>query len=94
MCPETGGEFALSISLFVQSLFKQLLCKDSALRKSIHLASDFNVDVSILCDFGGEIVLFQKILREVAESEAHIFVGGHWSIEVDFLNIYSYSHEL
>ena len=92
VCPKTGGEFALSISLFVQSLFKQLLCKESALRKSIHPASNFNIDISIFCDFGVEIVLFHNVFGEVAEFEVHIFVAGHWSVEVEIFNIYS--HEL
>ena len=92
VCPKTGGEFALSIPLFVKSLFKQFLCNESVLRKSVHPTSYFNIDVSIFCDFGGEIVLFHKILGEVTEFEVHIFIAGYWSIEKEIFNIYS--HEL
>ena len=90
VCSKTRGEFALSISLSVQSLFNKLLYKESALRKSIHPMSDFNIDVSIFGAFGGEIVLFHKIFGEVAEFEVYIFVVGHCSVEVEIFDIYSH----
>ena len=54
----------------------------------MHPASDFNMDVSICCDSGGEIILFHKIFWEVAYFEAHIFVAEHWSVEVEIFIIY------
>ena len=89
MCPKTGGKFALSISLSIQYFFKQLLRKESALRKSVHPTFDNNVDVFIFCDFRGKIVSFQRILREITQFDAHIFVVGHWSVEVEIFNPYT-----
>ena len=66
MCPESWGEFALVITFCIQTFFQQLLCKESALRKSVHPAPDFNRDVAIFGDFGDKVVLIDKIIREVA----------------------------
>ena len=88
MCPKTGGKFALSISLFIQYFFKQLLRKESALRKSVHPAPDFGVDIPIFGDFGGKVVLFDKIIGEVAGFYyLHIFIAGHWGVEVEIFDV-------
>ena len=58
-------------------LLQKLLCKESALRKSVHPVPDFYVDLPIFGDSGGKIILFDKIIRDVAEFEPHIFVVGH-----------------
>ena len=67
--------------------FQQVLCKESALRKSVHPAPDFDVDVPIFGNFGGKVVLFDKIIRDVAEFEPHIFVAGHWGVEVKIFDV-------
>ena len=66
MRPETWGELALVITFSVQTFFQKLLCKESALRKSIHPAPYLNIDVPIFGDFGGKVVLIDKIIGEVA----------------------------
>ena len=87
MFPETGSELALTVSFCIQVCFQKLLGKETALWKSIHSSSDFNVDVAIYGDFGGEIVLLDKIFWEVAELEAHVLVAGHWGVEVEIFDV-------
>ena len=37
--------------------------------------------------FGCEIILLDEILRKVAELEAHVFISGHGSVEVEIFDI-------
>ena len=64
-----------------------MLSKEPALWDSIHSSSDFNLDVPIFDDFGGEVVLLYKIIREVAEFEVHVFVAGNRSVDVEIFNV-------
>ena len=57
------------------------------MRKSIHLTSDLNIDIPIFGDFGGKVVLFDKIIREVTEFEPHIFIAEHWGVEVEIFDV-------
>ena len=50
--------------------------------ESMHSSPDLDMDVSIFGDFGGNIVLLEKIFGEVAEFETHVFVAGHRGVEV------------
>jgi len=68
------------------------LGKETVLWESIHTSSDFNVDVAIFDDFGGEIVLVDKIFWEVTELEAHVLIADHRGVEVKVLDVDS--HEL
>ena len=60
--------------------------------ESMHSSPDLDMDVSIFGDFGGNIVLLEKIFGEVAEFETHVFVAGHRGIEVKIFDVNS--HEL
>ena len=55
--------------------------------EAIHSVSNFNVDVAIFGDFGWEIILLDKILGKVPELEAHVFISGHESVEVEIFDI-------
>ena len=69
------------VFLCVQKILHYLLVKETAIWDSIHYLPDLNVDVSICGEFGGEIVLIEKISGEVAGSEAHVFVVVHRGVE-------------
>jgi len=56
----------------------------------MHSSSDFNVAVAIFGDFGGEIVLLNKIFWDVAELEMHVLVVGHWGVNVEIFDVESY----
>ena len=87
VCPDSWGELDLVITFSVQILFQKLLRKDSALCESIHSLSDFDIDVPIFSDFGGKIVLLDKVVEEVAKFEPHIFVVRHRSVEVEIFDV-------
>ncbi len=47
VCPKTGGDGALLISVFNKAFFKELLCNDASLWKTIHTFLYAYVDISI-----------------------------------------------
>ena len=68
MHPEPGYEGALAITMFVQSLFKQLVCNQSGVRQAIHTKNNLDIDAIIrfkevtegvfLNDFIGDCLLY------------------------------------
>ena len=81
MFPKSRSELGFWVSLCVQTPLQYLLGKETSLWVSIHSSPDLDVDVSIFGEFGGEIVLIEKISGEVAGSEAHVFVVVHRGVE-------------
>ena len=87
MFPKSRSDLGFWVSLCVQTLLQYLLGKDISPWYSIHSSPDLDVDVSTFGDFGGEIVLIEKISREVAESEAHVFVVVHRGVELEIFDV-------
>ena len=57
VCPQTGGAFALVVSLFAEALLWKFLCDEPSLREAIYASPNFNVDITVLSDFVGEFVM-------------------------------------
>jgi len=53
---------------------------------------DLAVDVSFSCHNFVELVVCYDVLGHVRESQSHIFIPRHWSVEVEVL-IDVHSHE-
>ena len=87
MFPKIRSELGFLVFLCVQKILHYLLVKETALWDSIHSLPDLNVDVSIFGDFVGEIVFIEKISREVAGSEAHVFVVGYRGVELEIFDV-------
>ena len=54
--PETRGEFALVISLFVEAFLKELLGNEACVGQSICATVDLDVDVAVGGDLVGKVV--------------------------------------
>ena len=89
MFPKNRSELGFLVSLCVQTPLQYLLGKETYLWVSIHSSPDLDVDVSIFGDFVGEIVFIEKISREVAGSEAHVFVVGYRGVELEIFDVES-----
>ena len=48
MCPETGVDFALVVTVGLEALFEELLRNDAGLRESIHTFLNAHKDISIM----------------------------------------------
>ena len=80
MFPETGGCFALTISMLSKAFFEKLLGDDSSLWQAIHPVLYLAVYVAIGGGFVAEIVVLNDIFWHVCDAEAHVFLPGHWGV--------------
>jgi hypothetical protein len=51
---------------------------------------DLAVDVSIWCYNSIELVVCYDVLGHVRESQSHIFIPCHWSVEVEVLDVHDH----
>ncbi len=87
VCPKARIDFALMVDMLVEAFFKEILCKDACLRETIHSFLYFDVDCIIDGSQVNEVVGFNKIGREVADSHVHVFRSVHWGVEVEILQV-------
>ena len=73
-------------SLF-KRVYDQLLIQKPTLGFSVHSTANFSVNVALFCDFFGQAVFLDKIIREVAELEAHVLVAENWLVQIEILDI-------
>ena len=86
MGPETGSKGALAVALCIETFLEEFLGKEACLWKSVHAASDFDIDVSVGIGFSGETILCDKVRWQATELELHVFVARHRRVEVEILD--------
>ena len=87
MCPETGGCLALPISMLVEAFFEKLLGDDTSLWQAVHPLLYLAVYVAIGGGFVVEIIMLDDVFWHVSDAQAHVFVSGHWGIEIKILDV-------
>ena len=75
MGPKTRHNLVLPVALCVQSFLEQLLGEEPGFRKSVNASPDFDVNVAVLFDFRGQVLLPHDVVRKVANLEAHVLVA-------------------
>jgi hypothetical protein len=80
-------DVALRVAMLVEESFKEILCEDACLWKTIHSLLYFDVDCTVVGSQVDEVVRFDKIGREVADFHAHVFWSVHWGVEVEILQV-------
>ncbi len=89
MFPKAWCDLALLVTVLVESFFKEILCKDAHLWKTVHALLYFDIDGPIVIGQVCEVVAFSKIGREVVEIHAPKFWSVYWCVEVEILQINS-----
>ncbi len=87
MFPKARCDVALMVAVLVEAFFKEILCKDARLRKTVHALLYFDVDCTVVGSQVIEVVGFGKIRREVADLHAHVFQLVHGCVEVEILQV-------
>ncbi len=87
MGPETRRKGALAVALRIETLHEWFLGKEACLWKLVHSARDFDIDVAVDVYLSNKTVVFNKVRREVAELESHVFIAQHRSVEVEILDV-------
>ena len=85
--PESRDKGALAISFGVYPLLENFLGQETCLVKSVHSPLDLDVDLSVFFCFLFQVVSLNKIFRQVAELEPHVFKTLHWRVEVEILDV-------
>ena len=82
MGPNTRGVFHRSVSVGLEVEYKALVGDDAGFLESVHLLSDFDVDVAT-CVIDGEEGLFNNhLVWDVFEMDPYALEVGHWVVEV------------
>ena len=87
VCPKSWDGSALGITSSIETLFQELLCKDSYLGESIHAPYDFDIDVTIFGDLRPKIILLDDVFGDVGNFETHVFETLHRSHQVRILEV-------
>jgi hypothetical protein len=86
--PQTGSGLALWIAMFLQSFGEELLCDDPCLGGSVHAFLDFAVYVSVWDCYVAQFVMLNDVVRYVHKFQSHVFIPGHWGIQIEIVNIH------
>jgi hypothetical protein len=86
--PKPRYQFALVISMLVESFLKELVCKESCLWQAIHSFCDFEKYHSILVDYFVESILFDYFFWEVQNLESNVFWPFERHVEIKVANIH------
>ncbi len=65
-----------------------MLGNDTCLWKALHSLLDFTVDVAVGGGFAAKVVVLNDIVWYVNDAEAHVFVSGHWGVEIKILDVH------
>ncbi len=76
--PKAWCDIALMVAVLMEASFKEILCKDACLQETVHPLLYFDVDCTVIGSQVNEVVRFDKIGREVADFNAHVFWLVHW----------------
>ena len=63
---------------------KLIVGKDAGLGKTVHAASNFNVDV-IIVDKGMEMIFLENFWRDILDVDLHVLKTVHWGSEVEIV---------
>ena len=81
--PESWDEFALMISVFVESFFEEFVCEEACLWESVHAFDHLKVDETFRCDFFSEFVFLYDFVGQVVELYADVFWAYQWCHEIE-----------
>lgn len=87
MLPKSWGDGALAISICNQTRFKELLCNDTSLRKTIHTFLNPYIDVSIRSCQLPKVVEFDEFLGYVGHFQSHELWVVHGCVEVEIFDV-------
>jgi hypothetical protein len=73
MFPKARCDIALMVAMLVETLFKEILCKDACLHGTVHALLYFDIDCTIVSSQVVEVVGFGEIKREVPDLHVHVF---------------------
>ncbi len=78
----------MTISMLFEAFLEQLLGDDTSLWKAVHPLLYLAVDVAIRGGFVAEIIVLDDVVWNVDDAQAHVFVSGHWGIEIKILDVH------
>ncbi len=80
------------VAMFLQAFLKKLLGNDTVLWQTVHPLLYFAVDVAVGGGFVPEFVVLDDVVLHVCNVQLHVFVPGHWGVQVEILDVHC--HEL
>ncbi len=70
-----------------KAFFKELICEDAGLGKTIHPLSNLNVDPAVKSDNVAKVVMDDDFIVNDFEMETHVFGVRHESVEVEISKV-------
>jgi hypothetical protein len=74
--------------MLFEAFLEQLLGNDTGLWEAVHPLLYLAVDVAIGGGFVAEIVVLDDVVRHVGYAQSHVFVSGHWGIQIKILDVH------
>ena len=86
VAPEAGSQRAWVVAVWCEELDKLVVCEASGLWQTIHAAEDFDVDESVV-DEWGQLVLLDDVIGQHPQRDSHVFVPQHGRSEVEVFEV-------
>ena len=78
MFPKTSGQRTRLITILCEVCDELFVRQNSCLFETIHALVDFYVYITIVCDFGVDIILTADVVEKIFGMESHVLRLIHW----------------